>query len=181
MATSPCWTLLVVVIEYGSNYEITLLLTNTFQVTGEGEPIMGRITLHLHGQARERSYREMLEIYSHRLSVKNIKIISHSSKKSVQQYYDEINNNATLFILDEDGEQYTSRQFAELVKTWTIATEDINLAIGPVDGWQKITHSIKRTISLSNMTLPHELAGVILAEQVYRATEIIKGTKYHRD
>ena len=103
MATSPCYTLLVVVIEYGSNYEITLLLTNTFQVTGEGEPIMGRITLHLHGQARERSYREMLETYSHRLSVKNIKIISHSSKKSVQQYYDEINNNATLFILDEDG------------------------------------------------------------------------------
>jgi 23S rRNA pseudoU1915 N3-methylase RlmH len=31
------------------------------------------------------------------------------------------------------------------------------------------------------MTMPHELAAVVLAEQVYRATEIIKGTKYHRD
>jgi 23S rRNA (pseudouridine1915-N3)-methyltransferase len=143
--------------------------------------LMGRITLHLHGQARERSYREMLDTYSQRLSVKNIKIISHSSKKSVQQYYDEINNNAILFILDENGVQYTSRQFAALVKTWTIATEEINLAIGPVDGWQQINHPSKRIISLSNMTLPHELAAVILAEQVYRATEIIKGTKYHRD
>ena len=142
---------------------------------------MGRITLHLHGQARERSYREMLDTYSQRLSVKNIKIISHSSKKSVQQYYDEINNNAILFILDENGVQYTSRQFAALVKTWTIATEEINLAIGPVDGWQQINHPSKCIISLSNMTLPHELAAVILAEQVYRATEIIKGTKYHRD
>ena len=142
---------------------------------------MGRITLHLHGQARERSYREMLDTYSQRLSVKNIKIISHSSKKSVQQYYDEINNNAILFILDENGVQYTSRQFATLVKTWTIATEEINLAIGPVDGWQQLNHPSKRIISLSNMTLPHELAAVILAEQVYRATEIIKGTKYHRD
>ena len=142
---------------------------------------MGRITLHLHGQARERSYREMLDTYSQRLSVKNIKIISHSSKKSIQQYYDEINNNAILFILDENGVQYTSRQFATLVKTWTIATEEINLAIGPVDGWQQINHPSKRIISLSNMTLPHELAAVILAEQVYRATEIIKGTKYHRD
>ena len=141
----------------------------------------GRITLHLHGQARERSYREMLDTYSQRLSVKNIKIISHSSKKSVQQYYDEINNNAILFILDENGVQYTSRQFATLVKTWTIATEEINLAIGPVDGWQQLNHPSKRIISLSNMTLPHELAAVILAEQVYRATEIIKGTKYHRD
>jgi len=142
---------------------------------------MGRITIHLHGQARERSCREMLEIYSQRLSNRNVKITSHSSKKTVQQYYDEINNNATLFILDEGGEQYTSRQFADLVKTWTIATEDINLAIGPVDGWQKINHSVNRTISLSKMTMPHELAAVILAEQVYRATEIIKGTKYHRN
>ena len=141
---------------------------------------MGRITIHLHWEARERSCREMLEIYSQRLSSRNIKIISHSSKKTVQQYYDEINNNATLFILDEGGDQYTSRQFADLVKTWSIATEDINLAIGPVDGWQKINHPVKRTISLSNMTMPHELAAVILAEQVYRATEINKGTKYHR-
>lgn len=148
---------------------------------GHVRQLMGRITLHLHGQARERSYREMLDTYSQRLSVKNIKIISHSSKKSVQQYYDEINNNAILFILDENGVQYTSRQFAALVKTWTIATEEINLAIGPVDGWQQINHPSKRVISLSNMTLPHELAAVILAEQVYRATEIIKGTKYHRD
>jgi len=148
---------------------------------GHLRQLMGRITLHLHGQARERSYREMLDTYSQRLSVKNVKIISHSSKKSVQQYYDEINNNAILFILDENGVQYTSRQFAALVKTWTIATEEINLAIGPVDGWQQINHPSKRIISLSNMTLPHELAAVILAEQVYRATEIIKGTKYHRD
>ena len=148
---------------------------------GHVRQLMGRITLHLHGQARERSYREMLDTYSQRLSVKNIKIISHSSKKSVQQYYDEINNNAILFILDENGVQYTSRQFAALVKTWTIATEEINLAIGPVDGWQQVNHPSKRIISLSNMTLPHELAAVILAEQVYRATEIIKGTKYHRD
>ena len=148
---------------------------------GHVRQLMGRITLHLHGQARERSYREMLDTYSQRLSVKNIKIISHSSKKSIQQYYDEINNNAILFILDENGVQYTSRQFATLVKTWTIATEEINLAIGPVDGWQQINHPSKRIISLSNMTLPHELAAVILAEQVYRATEIIKGTKYHRD
>ncbi|DAC25701.1 MAG TPA: hypothetical protein D7H99_08015 [Candidatus Poseidoniales archaeon] len=148
---------------------------------GRVRQLMGRITIHLHGQARERSCREMLEIYSQRLSNRNVKITSHSSKKTVQQYYDEINNNATLFILDEAGEQYTSRQFADLVKTWTIATEDINLAIGPVDGWQKINHSVNRTISLSKMTMPHELAAVILAEQVYRATEIIKGTKYHRN
>tara|TARA_B100000768_G_scaffold171191_1_gene178267 strand:- start:262 stop:690 length:429 start_codon:yes stop_codon:yes gene_type:complete len=142
---------------------------------------MGRITLHLHGQAKERSYRDMLEIYSQRLGLKNIKITAHPAKKSVQQYYGEISKNAILFILDEDGEQYTSRQFAELVKGWSIASEDINLAIGPVDGWQQINHAPKQIISLAKMTMPHELAAVVLAEQVYRATEIIKGTKYHRD
>ena len=55
----------------------------------------------------------------------------------------------------------------------------LNLALGPVDGWGEY----KRTadlIALSKMTFPHELAAVMLVEQVYRATEIIKGTNYHR-
>ena len=89
--------------------------------------------------------------------------------------------NATLYLLDETGKQYTSQEFARLVKQWNVSNQDVNLAIGPVDGWQEYKVGNSNLISLSEMTFPHELAAVMLVEQVYRATEIIKGTKYHRN
>ena len=142
---------------------------------------MGRITIHLHGTAKEKAYAEMLNNYGNRLKLYNISIISHSSKKSLEKYFAEIDKNATLYLLDETGKQYTSPEFAKLVKQWNVSNQDVNLAIGPVDGWQEYKAGHSNLISLSKMTFPHELAAVMLVEQVYRATEIIKGTKYHRN
>ena len=84
-------------------------------------------------------------------------------------------------MLDETGKQSTSQEFAKLVKQWKVNKQDVNLAVGPVDGWQEYKTGTSNLISLSEMTFPHELAAVMLVEQVYRATEIIKGTKYHRN
>ena len=54
------------------------------------------------------------------------------------------------------------------------------LAIGPPDGWSTAAHSsAKLLLSLGAMTLPHELALVILAEQTYRALTILAGFPYH--
>ena len=142
---------------------------------------MGRITIHLHGSAKEKAYAEMLNNYGNRLKLCNISIISHSSKKSLEKYFAEIDKNAILYLLDETGKQYTSQEFAKLVKQWNVSNRDVNLAIGPVDGWQEFKVGNSNLISLSKMTFPHELAAVMLVEQVYRATEIIKGTKYHRN
>ena len=142
---------------------------------------MGRIAVHLHGPAKERAYGEMLKNYGDRLKSRGINIVFHKSKKSLHEYFTEINKNAVLFLLDEDGEEYTSRDFTKLVKEWTVSNRDVNLAIGPVDGWDEYKHQTANLIALSKMTFPHELAAVMLVEQVYRATEIIKGTNYHRD
>jgi len=142
---------------------------------------MGRITIHLHGATKEKAYDEMLNNYGNRLKINNISIKSHSSKKSLEKYFAEIDKNATLYLLDETGKQYTSQEFAKLVKQWNVNNQDVNLAVGPVDGWQEYKTGTSNLISLSEMTFPHELAAVMLVEQVYRATEIIKGTKYHRN
>ena len=142
---------------------------------------MGRITIHLHGATKEKAYAEMLNNYGNRLKINNISIKSHSSKKSLEKYFAEIDKNATLYLLDETGKQYTSQEFAKLVKQWNVNNQDVNLAVGPVDGWQEYKTGTSNLISLSEMTFPHELAAVMLVEQVYRATEIIKGTKYHRN
>ncbi len=140
---------------------------------------MGRITVHIHGPAKERAYGEMVKIYGDRLKSRGINLLFHKSKKSVDAYFTEINKSGLLFLLDESGVEHTSAEFSNLVREWTVSDKDVNLAIGPVDGWGEY----KRTadlIALSKMTFPHELAAVMLVEQVYRATEIIKGTNYHR-
>ena len=140
---------------------------------------MGRITVHIHGPAKERAYGEMVKIYGDRLKSRGINLLFHKSKKSVDAYFTEINKSGLLFLLDESGVEHNSTEFSNLVREWTVSDKDVNLAIGPVDGWGEY----KRTadlIALSKMTFPHELAAVMLVEQVYRATEIIKGTNYHR-
>lgn len=140
---------------------------------------MGRVTVHIHGPAKERAYGEMVKIYGDRLKSRGINLLFHKSKKSVDAYFTEINKSGLLFLLDESGVEHTSTEFSNLVREWTVSDKDVNLAIGPVDGWGEY----KRTadlIALSKMTFPHELAAVMLVEQVYRATEIIKGTNYHR-
>ena len=142
---------------------------------------MGRITIHLHGTVKQKAYSQMMKNYQQRLKTRNINIIYHSVKKTLDDYYVDIGKNSILYLLDEAGEQYGSREFANLVKNWTVSDQDVNLAIGPVDGWQEYKSGRDKLISLSDMTFPHELAAVMLAEQVYRATEIIKGTNYHRD
>lgn len=140
---------------------------------------MGRITVHIHGPAKERAYGEMVKIYGDRLKSRGINLLFHKSKKSLDAYFTDINKSGLLFLLDESGVEHTSTEFSNLVREWTVSDKDVNLAIGPVDGWGEY----KRTadlIALSKMTFPHELAAVMLVEQVYRATEIIKGTNYHR-
>ena len=142
---------------------------------------MGRIAVHVHGSPKERAYGEMLKNYGDRLTSRGINIVFHNSKKSLHEYFTALNKNAALFLLDEAGEEYTSREFTKLIKDWTVSNKDVNLAIGPVDGWGEYKSKTTNLIALSKMTFPHELAAVMLVEQVYRATEIIKGTNYHRD
>ena len=142
---------------------------------------MGRIAVHIHGLAKEKAYGEMLKVYADRIKPRGINLVFHSSKKSLAQYFKEINKTSSLYLLDESGIEHTSRGFTKLVKEWTVSNRDVNLAIGPVDGWEEYKGQAANLISLSKMTFPHELAAVMLVEQVYRATEIIKGTNYHRD
>ena len=141
---------------------------------------MGRIYVHLHGAAKEKSYAKMIEVYGSRLKQRNIEIKIHSNKKNLEQYYNDLNKLTSLYLLDERGVEYSSVEFAKVLNIWHVGTEDVNIAIGPVEGWQNITLSNSNLISLSKMTLPHELAAVILVEQIYRATEINRGSQYHR-
>ena len=88
---------------------------------------------------------------------------------------------ATLILFDSRGDLLTSEQFAALLgRLRDDGAQRIVLAIGPADGWSEAAHTrAQRALSFGRMTLPHELARVVLAEQVYRALTILAGHPYH--
>lgn len=85
-------------------------------------------------------------------------------------------------ILDERGCPSTSRELAERIGRWQRDGRDIAMIIGGADGLDPAFKSTAdESLSLSAMTLPHGLARVVLIEQLYRASSVMKGHPYHRD
>jgi 23S rRNA (pseudouridine1915-N3)-methyltransferase len=86
-----------------------------------------------------------------------------------------------LILLDSRGKQLSSDDFAaHLGRLRDTGTQSVVLAIGPADGWSAAAHARASLIlSFGNITLPHELARAVLAEQIYRALTILAGHPYH--
>lgn len=83
--------------------------------------------------------------------------------------------------MDSRGKEFSSEAFAQFLGDY----QDRNplplvLAVGGADGFSDETRrTAQHVISLGKMTLAHELARVVLLEQVYRAFTILKGHPYH--
>jgi len=88
---------------------------------------------------------------------------------------------AYAILLDSRGQQFTSEEFATyLGRLRDEGVQRLVLAIGPADGWSPATQERANLLwSLGRITLPHQLARVVLAEQVYRALTILAGHPYH--
>ena len=88
---------------------------------------------------------------------------------------------AYAILLDSRGLQYTSEEFAaQLGRLRDDGTQRLILAVGPADGWSATARQRANLLfSLGRITLPHQLARVVLAEQVYRALTILAGHPYH--
>ena len=86
-----------------------------------------------------------------------------------------------IVLLDSRGRQLTSEEFAEFLQTHQDRNpQSLVLAIGPADGFSDAAREFATTtLSLGKMTLAHELARIVLLEQVYRAFTILKGHPYH--
>jgi len=86
-----------------------------------------------------------------------------------------------LVLLDGRGRQFTSEEFAELLRDQQDrGTQNLYFAIGPADGFSdQARASADLILSFGKMTLAHELARVVLLEQIYRAFTILKGHPYH--
>jgi 23S rRNA (pseudouridine1915-N3)-methyltransferase len=85
--------------------------------------------------------------------------------------------------LDEHGTRLTTQDFANHIKKWEIqSVKSVAFLIGGANGHgEKLKSEVNTTWRISDFTLQHEMACVILLEQIYRAYSLIQGKPYHRE
>ena len=88
---------------------------------------------------------------------------------------------AKLILLDAGGRTMSSEELAAWIgRMRDTGTQHLQFAIGPADGWSKESRDrANLLLSFGPMTFPHELARVMLVEQLYRAFTILAGHPYH--
>lgn len=89
---------------------------------------------------------------------------------------------AELWLLSRKGKGMTSESLAETLGDRALhALPPVALCVGGAFGFsRRLEGESRRRISLSTMTLPHEMARLVLAEQLYRAGTILRGEPYHK-
>ena len=89
--------------------------------------------------------------------------------------------NSSVYLLSEWGKQFPSKQFAEKIQDHYESSEKLVFIIGGASGFTKeFRNKFKNQFSLSNMTYPHELAKLMLFEQIYRAQAIMDNHPYSK-
>lgn len=89
---------------------------------------------------------------------------------------------ARRVVLDERGTRLTTAQLAQRLLAWQLDGRDVALLVGGPDGLaDTLKDSADETLRLSDLTLPHAFARVLLAEALYRAWSVNAGHPYHRE
>ena len=124
-----------------------------------------------------------------RLVLKEIKPIERSSGKNAETVMAQertrieaaLPKGGRVIALDEHGAQMTTVQLSQQLSVWQQHGGDVSFVIGGADGLDaEFKKNADMLLRLSNMTLPHGLVRVILAEQLYRAWSILRNHPYHR-
>jgi 23S rRNA (pseudouridine1915-N3)-methyltransferase len=84
---------------------------------------------------------------------------------------------AFISLLAAEGKQYESLEFADFIEQRRGSAQDLVFVIGGAHGLE--LEGVQHRLSLGRPTLPHQLARVVLLEQLFRAHKIIAGEPYH--
>ena len=123
--------------------------------------------------------------------IKNIKLnqyeikVSNLEKRLEEEGSKLINStpkNGKLILLDEQGENLSSTELAEIISKWKDNNiSSINFAIGRAFGnGQLIKTSADKIVALGKLTWPHQMVKMMVAEQIYRIETILEGHPYHK-
>jgi len=136
-----------------------------------------RIVIYYYGKLRDRHVHAICEEYRKRCQ--RYARVDLVELKPRQEIWDQ--PGVATCLLSPDGEPLDTAAFAAMVESNRLAARDLHFVIGPTDGhppdWKLRAN---RLIALSRLTFPHELARMMLCEQVYRALTLLAGHPYSR-
>jgi len=131
------------------------------------------------GRMKDAALRATCDEYLDRL--RHYARLEEREVKDEARILEAIPEDSRLVALSRAGEPWTSGELAEWTARWERDARDVTFAIGGADTLpEEVLRKAERTWSLSRMTFPHELARVLVYEQLYRAYTIRRGEPYHR-
>ena len=117
--------------------------------------------------------------------VKNAKNLSPEllKKEEAKLFLTHTENSDIVVLLDENGKQFTSREFAGKIDNWmNSSVKKVSFFIGGAYGFSdEIYQRANEKMSLSKMTFTHQMIRLFFVEQIYRADQILQGKPYHND
>lgn len=143
-----------------------------------------RIKVAWIGKTKDPAIQALTAEYLERLSAyTQVEPLSVGSEAALLKLVAKTGNrpSSRLVLLDSRGRQFASEEFASFLdEHQNHSPQPLLFAVGPADGFsQEARKTASFLLSLGKMTLPHELARVVLLEQLYRACTILKGHPYH--
>lgn len=152
-----------------------------------------RLTLITIGRPRNKAVRALIEQYAQRLThyarFEHLTLpdTQKGNRDSVRKQQSDallqaVPSRAKIVILDERGEAWTSENLAQRIQKDALHGDSHwALLIGGAEGHDPtLREKADYLLSLSKLTLPHDLAAIMLVEQLYRAMTILRGEPYHR-
>ena len=133
------------------------------------------------GKIKKKWIQEGIEMYLKRLpGLEVIEIKDNKQTKEEHAIKEIIRKNEILVTLNENGQSFTSKQLA--TKLLNSHNQNIIFVIGGPSGLSpSLNNSASWQLSLSPLTFPHEIARLLLIEQLYRAKNITQGGAYHKE
>ena len=140
-----------------------------------------KLRLIMLGKTRREEARALLDDYTARIrryAGVEVTELRDSGPAALRKL--KLDSSATIVLLDAAGKQFTSQQFAKwLGDLRDRGTRELVFLCGDAEGFPAdLRAAAKQKLSLSTLTMPHEFARVVLAEQIYRAFAILAGHPY---
>lgn len=139
------------------------------------------------GKTKDKNWRALQEEYSQRLShfarCEVVEIKDAGKEIEGKRILEIVNHSPFVCLLDVKGRSISSPELAKIIENWqNRSLKEITFVIGGAEGvTTEVVERADYSLSLSILTFTHDMARVVLLEQLYRAFTIIKGFPYHNE